>query len=103
MNRKSGVWGPESGVRIWKVRSDSRFQTLDSGLQTPDFPELMFTRDLKATLELAANEASHRRHEFLTLEHLLFAMLKDKRGSDVIYHCGGDLELLGGGVGGVFN
>jgi ATP-dependent Clp protease ATP-binding subunit ClpA len=54
----------------------------------------MFTRDLKATLELAANEASQRRHEFLTLEHLLFAMLKDKRGSDVIYHCGGDLDLL---------
>jgi ATP-dependent Clp protease ATP-binding subunit ClpA len=54
----------------------------------------MFTRELKATLELAANEASQRRHEFLTLEHLLFAMLKDKRGSDVIYHCGGDLELL---------
>jgi ATP-dependent Clp protease ATP-binding subunit ClpA len=56
----------------------------------------MFTRELKATLELAANEASHRRHEFLTLEHLLFAMLKDKTGSDVIYHCGGDIELLRG-------
>ncbi|MBO0720220.1 MAG: AAA family ATPase, partial [Blastocatellia bacterium] len=54
----------------------------------------MFTRELKATLESAANEASERRHEFLTLEHLLFAMLKDKTGSDVIYHCGGDLDLL---------
>jgi ATP-dependent Clp protease ATP-binding subunit ClpA len=63
----------------------------------------MFTRELKATLELAASEASHRRHEFLTLEHLLFAMLKDKRGSDVIYHCGGDLDLLRGDLEEFFN
>jgi ATP-dependent Clp protease ATP-binding subunit ClpA len=72
---------------------------MKSPVPSPQSPApiiLMFTRDLKATLELAANEALQRRHEFLTLEHLLFAMLKDKRGSDVIYHCGGDLDLLRG-------
>jgi ATP-dependent Clp protease ATP-binding subunit ClpA len=54
----------------------------------------MITRELQATLKLAEDEAIKRRHEFLTLEHLLFAMLFDKTGSNVIYHCGGDLDLL---------
>jgi ATP-dependent Clp protease ATP-binding subunit ClpA len=54
----------------------------------------MITKELQATLKLAADEAIKRRHEFLTLEHLLFALLQDKTGSDVIFHCGGDLDLL---------
>ena len=43
---------------------------------------------------MAADEAIKRRHEFLTLEHLLYALLLDKVAKDVIYNCGGDLELL---------
>ena len=43
---------------------------------------------------MAADEAIRRRHEFLTLEHLLYALLLDKVAKDVIYNCGGDLELL---------
>jgi ATP-dependent Clp protease ATP-binding subunit ClpA len=54
----------------------------------------MITKELQATLNLAANEAIKRRHEFLTLEHLLYAMLRDATASDVIHHCGGDLDLL---------
>jgi ATP-dependent Clp protease ATP-binding subunit ClpA len=54
----------------------------------------MITKELQATLELAADEAIKRRHEFLTLEHLLFALLMDKVAKDVIYNCGGDLDLL---------
>jgi ATP-dependent Clp protease ATP-binding subunit ClpA len=54
----------------------------------------MITKELQATLELAADEAIKRRHEFLTLEHLLYALLMDKVAKDVIYNCGGDLELL---------
>jgi ATP-dependent Clp protease ATP-binding subunit ClpA len=54
----------------------------------------MITKELQATLELAANEAIKRRHEFLTLEHLLYALLQDKTGSDVILNCCGDLEML---------
>ncbi|HEX5086014.1 MAG TPA: ATP-dependent Clp protease ATP-binding subunit ClpA [Blastocatellia bacterium] len=54
----------------------------------------MITKELQATLELAADEAIKRRHEFLTLEHLLFALLVDKVARDVIYNCGGDLDLL---------
>ncbi len=54
----------------------------------------MITKELQATLKLADNEAIRRRHEFLTLEHLLVALMQDKTGSDVIHHCGGDLDLL---------
>jgi ATP-dependent Clp protease ATP-binding subunit ClpA len=54
----------------------------------------MITRELQATLEMAADEAIKRRHEFLTLEHLLYALLLDQVAKDVIYHCGGDLDLL---------
>jgi ATP-dependent Clp protease ATP-binding subunit ClpA len=54
----------------------------------------MITRELQATLTLAANEAIKRRHEFLTLEHLLYAMTHDQTASDVLFNCGGDIELL---------
>lgn len=54
----------------------------------------MITKELQATLNLAANEAVNRRHEFLTLEHLLFALLHDPVGSEVLTNCGADLDLL---------
>ncbi|MBS1790271.1 MAG: ATP-dependent Clp protease ATP-binding subunit ClpA [Acidobacteria bacterium] len=54
----------------------------------------MITRELQATLQLAANEAIKRRHEFLTLEHLLYAMTHDQTAAEVIYNCGGDVDLL---------
>jgi ATP-dependent Clp protease ATP-binding subunit ClpA len=54
----------------------------------------MITRELQATLNLAVNEAIGRRHEFLTLEHLLLALLEDRTASEVIRQCGGDLERL---------
>ncbi|MEK7831519.1 MAG: AAA family ATPase, partial [Acidobacteriota bacterium] len=54
----------------------------------------MITRELQATLQLAANEAIKRRHEFLTLEHLLYAMTHDQTAADVIINCNGDVEML---------
>lgn len=54
----------------------------------------MQTRELKATLNLAEEEAARRRHEFVTLEHLLLALLHDKTGSDILLHCGTDIDLL---------
>jgi ATP-dependent Clp protease ATP-binding subunit ClpA len=54
----------------------------------------MITKELQATLNFSANEAIKRRHEFLTLEHLLYAMLYDATAGDVINNCGGDLDLL---------
>lgn len=54
----------------------------------------MITRELQATLGIALSEAVKRRHEYVTLEHLLLALLDDPTASKVILHCGGDLEKL---------
>jgi ATP-dependent Clp protease ATP-binding subunit ClpA len=54
----------------------------------------MITRELQATLTIAVNEAIKRRHEYITLEHLLFALVHDGTASNVLRHCGGDLDVL---------
>jgi ATP-dependent Clp protease ATP-binding subunit ClpA len=54
----------------------------------------MFTKELKTALSLAFTEAKRRRHEFVCVEHLLFALLQDKDASSAIVHCGGDPARL---------
>ncbi len=54
----------------------------------------MISKDLEATLNGALKEAKTRRHEYVSLEHLLFALLRDKDGKSTILACGGDLEKL---------
>lgn len=54
----------------------------------------MFSKELHQTLQTAVNEALERRHEYVTLEHLLYALLKDARASRTIRACGGKLEEL---------
>ncbi|OGQ83684.1 MAG: ATP-dependent Clp protease ATP-binding subunit ClpA [Deltaproteobacteria bacterium RIFCSPLOWO2_12_FULL_60_19] len=58
----------------------------------------MFTKELKATLHLAFAEAKARRHEFICVEHLLFALLKDQIAGSAIVHCGGDPARLKKGL-----
>ncbi len=59
---------------------------------------MMISRELEATLSLAVREATRRKHEFLTLEHVLFALLHDADVEEVVRHCGGDPERLRGEV-----
>jgi ATP-dependent Clp protease ATP-binding subunit ClpA len=54
----------------------------------------MITKELENTLNLAVAEATTRQHEYVTLEHLLLALLNDPTARDVIYHCDGNLEAL---------
>jgi len=51
-------------------------------------------KDLQATFRLALTEAKKMRHEYLTLEHLLLAMLKDKRSVEVLRACGANLKRM---------
>lgn len=51
-------------------------------------------RDLRFTLHVAVREAVSRRHAYITLEHLLFAILHDDRGAEVLTHCGVDLAQI---------
>jgi len=54
----------------------------------------MIAKQLQATFEFAVNEALTRRHEYVTLEHLLFALLHDRDAIDVVRACGGDVDEL---------
>src|ERR1044072_3296593 len=55
---------------------------------------MMITKELQLTLNRAVDDAINRRHEYITLEHLLFALLHEKTGSNVIRNCGGNVEEL---------
>jgi ATP-dependent Clp protease ATP-binding subunit ClpA len=46
--------------------------------------------EVEIALSLAANEAARRRHEYVTLEHLLYALLFDEATAQVVRHAGGD-------------
>jgi ATP-dependent Clp protease ATP-binding subunit ClpA len=52
------------------------------------------SRTLEIALSLAIRDAHRRRHEFLTLEHLLFALCHDDAVAQVLRACGGDVERL---------
>ncbi len=52
------------------------------------------TKELQATLNAAYQDAAKRRHEYITLEHTLLALLNEKTGCDVIQSCGGDIQKL---------
>jgi len=54
----------------------------------------MITRELRNTIDAASHEARTRRHEYVTLEHLLLALLGDDNGREVLHHCGASLERL---------
>jgi ATP-dependent Clp protease ATP-binding subunit ClpA len=55
----------------------------------------MLTRELEETLNTAVKEAVANKHEYVTLEHLLFALLRDDQAQDVLHHCGADVDELG--------
>ena len=54
----------------------------------------MFTKDLEMCLMAAQSEAIDRRHEYLCVEHILFALLHNDAGLHVIHSCGGDTNLI---------
>jgi ATP-dependent Clp protease ATP-binding subunit ClpA len=54
----------------------------------------MIAKPLQKSFEFALNEAIERRHEYVTLEHLLYALLHDREVARVVAECGGDVDLL---------
>ncbi len=52
------------------------------------------SQDLQITVSVAVNEAASRGHEFIGLEHLLYALLHDRATAEVVRHCGGDVPAL---------
>ena len=54
----------------------------------------MISKELSATLGFSVREAKKRRHEYVSIEHILFAILYDPTGIDIIENCGGNVENL---------
>ncbi len=54
----------------------------------------MISKELSAALGFAVREAKRRRHEYVCLEHVLFAIVQDSSGSDIIESCGGNVVNL---------
>jgi len=54
----------------------------------------MFSASLEIVLTIAYREAVSRRHAYLTLEHLLFALAHDPEGERILTGCGADLARL---------
>jgi ATP-dependent Clp protease ATP-binding subunit ClpA len=54
----------------------------------------MLSRELEVTLNLAFKSARDKRHEFMTVEHLLLALLDDASASSVLKACGADISVL---------
>ncbi len=48
----------------------------------------MLNRELEVTLNLAFKEARSKRHEFMTVEHLLLALLDNEAAATVLRACG---------------
>ncbi|MFV1972237.1 MAG: ATP-dependent Clp protease ATP-binding subunit ClpA [Thiohalobacterales bacterium] len=54
----------------------------------------MLSKELEFTLNLAFKEAREKSHEFMTVEHLLFALLGNPSAVEVLRACGTDIEQL---------
>lgn len=56
----------------------------------------MLSKDLEITLSSAFSGARKKRHEYMTVEHLLLALLDNDIATDVLLACGADIERLRG-------
>ena len=54
----------------------------------------MLSKDLEFSINLAFREARERRHEFMTIEHLLLALLDNPAAAEVLRACGAHLDRL---------
>lgn len=55
---------------------------------------MTLSKELEDTLKRSYEQAKVRRHEFMTLEHILFELTYDPDASDVLIGCGVDLDRL---------
>jgi ATP-dependent Clp protease ATP-binding subunit ClpA len=54
----------------------------------------MLSKELEKSLNAVAQEASIKRHEFVTVEHLLLALVNNDQAKDVLLNVGADVEKL---------
>ncbi len=54
----------------------------------------MLSKELESSLNTAFNDAREKRHEYITVEHLLLSLLDNNSANVVLQACGTDLGLL---------
>ena len=54
----------------------------------------MIAQELEVSLHMAFVEARQKRHEFITVEHLLLALLDNPSAAETLRACGGNIENL---------
>ncbi len=54
----------------------------------------MISKELSTTLGFAVREAKKRRHEYVCVEHVLYAILNHNSGYEIIEKCGADPEKI---------
>ncbi len=54
----------------------------------------MIAQELEVSLHMAFVEARQKRHEFITVEHLLLALLDNPSAADALRACGAKIDLL---------
>lgn len=59
----------------------------------------MFSKSFELTLNSAYTRARENKHEFITVEHLLLALVDNLEASEVLLACGANLDRLRAGLG----
>ena len=54
----------------------------------------MIAQELEVSLHMAFVEARQKQHEFITVEHLLLAMLDNPSAVEVLRACGANIEAM---------
>ena len=54
----------------------------------------MIAQELEVSLHMAFVDARQKRHEFITVEHLLLALMDNPSAADVLRACGANIEVL---------
>src|SRR5512142_1531267 len=56
--------------------------------------ERVINKEFELALEATIREARAGNHEYLTVEHILFAVLHDELGAGIIMGCGGNISRM---------
>ena len=59
----------------------------------------MFSKSFELTLNSAYDRAREKKHEFITVEHLLLALVDNPEASEILLSCGANLDRLRAGLG----
>ncbi|RMG69349.1 MAG: ATP-dependent Clp protease ATP-binding subunit ClpA [Nitrospirae bacterium] len=54
----------------------------------------MLSKEIESSIQKVINMAKDRGHEYVTVEHLLYAILEDEWGREILLHCGADIDYM---------